>query len=226
MKKITQKVKQLNLNKSNGGKMDKLATIKESALLLERILKYVHKDDYKSNIAVNIKSRECVDVEAICKKMRVKKDIKDYIIERFEQDWYWVNICKSAVSQFKEKFLKKFSCCEREEIYQFGRSGGWISLALAEPFFDVCESVDWLLEENHIAKIYAKLLGDEEEREDALAVINDVYEQVSGLDCKGMLKAIEYTEEAHRKFSFEKYIRADIRRKIRETKEYEERKAA
>ena len=74
--KITQKVKQLNLNKSNGGKMDKLATVKESAVLLNKILDHIHNDDYKSNIAVNIKSREYVDVEAICKKMRVKKEIK------------------------------------------------------------------------------------------------------------------------------------------------------
>ena len=206
--------------------MGKLATIKESAVLLNKILEYVHNDDYKSNIAVNIKSRECVDVEAICKKMRVKKDIREYIMERSEQDWYWVNICESAVSEFKKKLLKKFKSLDKDEVYQFGRSGGWISLGLAERFYDVRESVNWLLDEDHIGKIYAQLLGDQEEREDALAAINDVYEKVSGLDCKGMLKAIEYTEEAHRKFSFEKYIRADIRRKIRETKEYEERKAA
>jgi hypothetical protein len=206
--------------------MDKIKAIKKSAVLLERILEHVHNDDYKSNVAVCIKSYDSVDVEALCKKMRVKKEIRDNIVKNSQEDWYWVNICESAVKEFTEKLLKKFSCCSREEVYQFGRSGGWISLALAEPFYDVCETVDYFLREENMMNVYAGLLGDEDMREETLSAIDEVYETTMNVDCEGMMQAIEYTEEAHRNFSFEKYIRADIRRKIREAKEYEERKAA
>lgn len=204
--------------------MDKIKAIKESAVLLEQILENVHNDDYQSNIAVNIKSYGSVDVEALCKKMRVKKEIREDIVERSKEDWYWNNICESAIKEFKEKLLKKFKCIKKDEVYQFGRSGGWISLALAETYYHARETIDYFLREENMMNVYAELLGDE--REHVLSVIDDVYDTAMNVDCEGMMKAIRYTEEAHRKFSFEKYVRADIRNRLRQAKEYEERKAA